>query len=180
MAATMTSSEASMTTRLISKLSLSNQEESVDLGNLRCPEKGFVAPRLCPLNPSGVQSALCGVSHRRWMHVQARGDPYLFTFSDKGVMIPVKRGGPWGYKRAMLLINDYDGFSNIRYVSLDFVWIWVEIQELPAALKTVATAGLIGKTIESVLQVRVSLTLSLNDSVRLDRRIKVLMWLCLL
>ncbi|KAL6180457.1 hypothetical protein ACLB2K_047120 [Fragaria x ananassa] len=73
----------------------------------------------------------------------------------------------------MLLINDYDGFSNIRYVSLDFVWIWVEIQELPAALTTVATAGLIGKTIESVLQVRVSLTLSLNDSVRLDRRTKV-------
>lgn len=71
----------------------------------------------------------------------------------------------------MLLINDYDGFLNIIYVSLNFVWIWVEIQELLAVLTTVATTGLIGKTIGSVLQVRVSLTLSLNDSVRLDRRI---------
>ncbi|KAL6176519.1 hypothetical protein ACLB2K_053152 [Fragaria x ananassa] len=136
MAATMTSSEASMTTRLISKLSLSNQEESVDLGSLRCPEKG-------------VQSALCGVSHRRWMHVKAKGDPYLFTFSDKR--------DDSSQERRPLGLPEGD----------------VEIQELPAALKTVATTGLIGKTIESVLQVRVSLTLSLNDSVRLGRRTKV-------
>ncbi|KAL6194183.1 hypothetical protein ACLB2K_035267 [Fragaria x ananassa] len=42
---TATASAASVTASLISKLSLSNQEEPVDLGNLWCPKSGFVAQR---------------------------------------------------------------------------------------------------------------------------------------
>lgn len=46
----------------------------------------------------------------------------------------VKKGSPWGYQRVMILINDYDGFSDIMVVPLDFVWIGVEIEGLPTAL----------------------------------------------
>ncbi|KAL6196425.1 hypothetical protein ACLB2K_032040 [Fragaria x ananassa] len=45
MAVSMSASIASMTSRLISKLSLNHQDEPVDLGNLRCPKNDFVAPR---------------------------------------------------------------------------------------------------------------------------------------
>lgn len=58
MAATMTSYDTSMTTRLISKLSLSNQEESVDLWNLRCLEKDFVSPRFYMLKKLNTVQAV--------------------------------------------------------------------------------------------------------------------------
>ncbi|KAL6144890.1 hypothetical protein ACLB2K_055580 [Fragaria x ananassa] len=83
----------------------------------------------------------------------------------------------------MIILNDYDGFSDIRSVPLDSVWIWVGIQGLPAVLSTVATARLVVETIGVVLQVdhggfqrglaRVRVTLPLNQPVRLDRRIRV-------
>ncbi|KAL6146867.1 hypothetical protein ACLB2K_057544 [Fragaria x ananassa] len=40
----------------------------------------------------------------------------------------------------MILLNDYDGFSNIMAVSLNFVWILVKIQNLMAALTIAPTA----------------------------------------
>ncbi|KAL6176481.1 hypothetical protein ACLB2K_053114 [Fragaria x ananassa] len=51
----------------------------------------------------------------------------------------VKRGGPWVYQRAMIILNGYDGFSDIMYVPLDFVWIWVGIEGFQMALPTSAT-----------------------------------------
>nr|XP_011470510.1 PREDICTED: uncharacterized protein At4g02000-like [Fragaria vesca subsp. vesca] len=83
----------------------------------------------------------------------------------------------------MIILNDYDGFSDIMAVPLDFVWLWVRIEGLPAALSTAATARLVAETIGAVLQVdnggfqrglaRVRITLPLNQPVRLDRRIRV-------
>ncbi|KAL6218681.1 hypothetical protein ACLB2K_011891 [Fragaria x ananassa] len=83
----------------------------------------------------------------------------------------------------MIILNDYDGFSDIMYVPLDFVWIWVGIKGLPAALSTTTTMRLVAETIGVVLQVdhdglqrglaRVRITLPLNQPVRLDRRIRV-------
>ncbi|KAL6179045.1 hypothetical protein ACLB2K_050561 [Fragaria x ananassa] len=65
------------------------------------------------------------------VEVQARGDRFLFTFSSKKDVNRVKRGGPWVYQRAMIILNDYHaGFLNIMYVPLDFVWIWVGIEGL--------------------------------------------------
>ncbi|KAL6179930.1 hypothetical protein ACLB2K_046601 [Fragaria x ananassa] len=86
------------------------------------------------------------------VEVQVGGDRFLFTFTNERDVIRVKNGGRWGYQRAMILLNDYD-VSNIMVVPLDFVWIWVEIQDLPATLTTAATACLVGKMIISVLQV---------------------------
>ncbi|KAL6130797.1 hypothetical protein ACLB2K_069176 [Fragaria x ananassa] len=83
----------------------------------------------------------------------------------------------------MIILNDYDGFSDIMAVPLDFVCLWVRIEGLPAALSTAATARLVAETIGAVLQVdnggfqrglaRVRITLPLNQPVRLDRRIRV-------
>ncbi|KAL6217689.1 hypothetical protein ACLB2K_010906 [Fragaria x ananassa] len=83
----------------------------------------------------------------------------------------------------MILINDYDRFSNIMAVPLDFVWIWMEIEGLPAILTTAPTAKLIGETVGELLHVdypsinkgvaRVRLTLPLNNLVRLERCIRV-------
>ncbi|KAL6129179.1 hypothetical protein ACLB2K_072532 [Fragaria x ananassa] len=47
----------------------------------------------------------------------------------------------------MLLLNHYDGFSNITAIPLDFVWIWVKVLGLPPALLTEETVSLISKTI---------------------------------
>nr|XP_011462201.1 PREDICTED: uncharacterized protein LOC105350898 [Fragaria vesca subsp. vesca] len=160
---TATVSAASVTASLISKLSLSNQEELVELGNLRCPKSGFVAQRFYlvgRLNTTRtiVFDAFRSAVSSMWrlpspVEVQARDDRFLFTFTSERDVNRVKRGGPWAYQRAMIILNDYDGFSDIRSVPLDSVWIWVGIQGLPAVLSTVATARLVAETIGVVLQV---------------------------
>ncbi|KAL6185384.1 hypothetical protein ACLB2K_041518 [Fragaria x ananassa] len=80
----------------------------------------------------------------------------------------------------MILLNDYDSFSDIMVVPLDFFWIWVEVCDLPVALTTNATLRLVGETIRPILNVdqaglrrgstRVCVTLPLNSPVRMDRR----------
>lgn len=57
------------------------------------------------------------------VEVQARSNHFLFTFCNERDLKRVKKGGLWGYKRTMNLLNDYDGFSDIMAVPLDFVWI---------------------------------------------------------
>ncbi|KAL6225033.1 hypothetical protein ACLB2K_003885 [Fragaria x ananassa] len=194
MAASMSASTASMTARLISKLSLNHQDEPVDLGNFHCLKNSFVAPRFYLVGKLNTVRAVNFDSFRNvvrsmWglsalVEVQARGDRFLFTFTNEKDVARVKKGGPWSYRRAMILLNDYDGFSHLMVVPLDFVWIWVDIQDLLAALTTSATARLVGETIGLVLQVderginnglvRVRrLTLPLHDPVRLERRIRI-------
>ncbi|KAL6222338.1 hypothetical protein ACLB2K_005730 [Fragaria x ananassa] len=193
MAASMSTSTASMTTRLISKISLNHQDEPIDLGNLRCPKNSFVAPRFYlvgKLNTTrdvnfdsfrSVVRSMCRLS--ALVEVQARDDRFLFSFTNEKDVARVKKGGPWSYQRAMILLNDYDGFSDVMVVPLDFVWIWVDIHDLPATLTTPATTQLVGETIGPVLKVderginnglvRVRLTLPLHDPVHLGRRIRV-------
>ncbi|KAL6145118.1 hypothetical protein ACLB2K_055806 [Fragaria x ananassa] len=99
----MTASVASMTTRLIFKLSLSNQEELMDLENLRCSDKGFVAQRFYLVGKLNTARAfpfdpLKSVVRSMWrisspVEVQARDDRFIFTFSN-GDVIRVKKGGP--------------------------------------------------------------------------------------
>ncbi|KAL6132645.1 hypothetical protein ACLB2K_064885 [Fragaria x ananassa] len=161
--ATMVASQASLTARLISKFYLSNQDEPVDLGHLRCPKKGFVAPRYYLVGHLNTARAMAFDAFRSaisnmWrlpspVEVQARGDCYLFMFANERDVNRVKKGGLWAYQSAMIIINDYDGFSYIRQVPLNFIWIWVEILGLLAALTTVATTRLVGETIGPVLQV---------------------------
>ncbi|KAL6225875.1 hypothetical protein ACLB2K_004724 [Fragaria x ananassa] len=128
--------------------------------------RSFVTPRFYlvrRLNTARVVvfDAFCNAVRSMWhlttpVEVQARGDRFLFTFSNERDLNRVKKGGHWGYQRAMILINDYNGFSNIMVVPLDFVWIWVEIEGLRTALTTVATTRLVGETIGTVLRLRVS------------------------
>lgn len=85
--------------------------------------------------------------------------------------------------KAMILLNDYDSFSEIMAVPLDFFWIWVEVRDLPAALTTDASIRLVGETISPVLTVdqegkrggtaRARVTLPLNNLVCMDRRLWV-------
>ncbi|KAL6198604.1 hypothetical protein ACLB2K_028393 [Fragaria x ananassa] len=193
MAASMSASTAFMAARLISKLSLNHQDEPVDLGNLCCLKNGFVAPQFYLIGKVNTARALNfdsfqSVVRSMWrlsapVKVQERGDRFLFSFTNERDVARVEKGGPWSYQHAMILLNDYDGFSDLMVVPLDFVWIWVDIHELPAALTTPVTAQLVGETIGPVLKVyecginnglvRVHLTLPLHDPVRLERRIRV-------
>ncbi|KAL6200336.1 hypothetical protein ACLB2K_030118 [Fragaria x ananassa] len=77
------------------------------------------------------------------VEVQQRGDRFLFTFNNQRDLDRVKKGGPWSYQRAMILLNDYDSFSDI----------------MAAGLRRGST--------------RVRVTLPLNSSVRKDRRLRV-------
>ncbi|KAL6225377.1 hypothetical protein ACLB2K_004227 [Fragaria x ananassa] len=165
MAVTTTTSVASMTARLISKLSLCNQDEPVDLENLRCPDKCFVAPGYYPVEKLNTARLVpfdafrCAV-RSMWristpVEVQARGDRFLFTFSnERDIYDPGEERWTLGLSRAIILLNDvYDGFSDIMVGPLDFVWIWVEIQNLPTTPTTIATTRLVGETSGPVLQV---------------------------
>ncbi|KAM5562530.1 hypothetical protein ABKV19_017646 [Rosa sericea] len=184
---------ASMTARLATKLSLREGEEPVDLGNLRVPGKEFLARRFYLVGRLNTCRAVVLDSFRSavrsmWrltgtVEVQSRGDRFLFTFTLERDLVRVKKGGPWGFQRAMILLNDYDGFSEIAAVKLDFVWIWVVLEGIPPGILTYPTVKLVGGTIGEVLEVdrlalrrgeaRVRLILSINDPVRLDRRVRV-------
>ncbi|XP_062020904.1 uncharacterized protein LOC133737342 [Rosa rugosa] len=184
---------ASMIARLVTRLSLKDGEEPVDLGNLRIPGKEFLARNFYPVGRLNNSRAVALDSFRSairsmWrltgtVEVQPRADRFLFTFTHERDIARVKKGGPWDFQRAMVLLNDYDGFSDISAVKLDFVWIWVEVQGLPPGILTEPTIRLVGETIGEVLQVdqtalrqgsaHVRLVLPINDSVRLNRRVRV-------
>ncbi|XP_024200486.1 uncharacterized protein LOC112203799 [Rosa chinensis] len=182
-----------MTARLETKLSLREGEEPVDLGNLRVPGKEFLAHRfhlVGKLNTCRVVvlDSFRSVVRSMWrltgtVEVQPQGDRFLFTFTHEREVARVKKGGPWGFQSAMILLNDYDGFSEIAEVKLDFVWIWVGLHDLPSGILTEPIVRLVGGTIKGVLEVDrlalrlgdalVRITLAINDSVRLDHRVRV-------
>ncbi|KAL6177942.1 hypothetical protein ACLB2K_049463 [Fragaria x ananassa] len=122
MAVPMVASAASITTRLVSKLSIRNKEEPMDMGNLRCLEKGFVTPMFYLVRKFNTTRAVTFDSFRSvvrlmWclstpVEVQERCDRYLFTFINERDVIQVKKVGPWGYQRAMILLNDYAGWGD--------------------------------------------------------------------
>ncbi|XP_024164142.1 uncharacterized protein LOC112171146 [Rosa chinensis] len=87
------------------------------------------------------------------VEVQPPGERFLFTFTHERDIARVKKSGPWGFQGAMILLNDYDGFSDISAVKLDFVWIWVTLQGIPLGLLTEHTIRLVGGTIGEVLEV---------------------------
>ncbi|XP_024179037.1 uncharacterized protein LOC112185060 [Rosa chinensis] len=184
---------ASMTARLATKLSLREGEEPVDLGNLGVSEKEFLARCFYLVRKLNTCRAVVLDSFRSavrsmWrltgtVEVQPRGDRFLFTFTLERDVALVKKGGPWSFQLAMLLLNDYDGFSVIDAVKLDFFWIWVGIHGLPPGILTAPTVQLVGGTIGEVLEVDqpviqrgdawVRITLAINDPVLLDRHVRV-------
>ncbi|KAL6180977.1 hypothetical protein ACLB2K_047635 [Fragaria x ananassa] len=141
---------ASMIARLISKLSLCQEDELVDLGNLKRPGTGFIAPRLYLVGKLNFARVM------------------QFDFLSKCSTSDVE-------------VVNFSG--DIMVVPLHFFWIWVEVCDLSATLTTDATIQLIGKTIGLVLNIdqsglmkgstRVSVTLPLNNLVRIDRCLHV-------
>lgn len=97
----------------------------------------------------------------------------------------VEKVGPWTFQRVMLLLNDYDGLSNLVVVPPDFIWIWVEIIDMPPALMAAATPKVVGKNLGFFLLVnqtgihqgiaRVRVSLPLNNPVHLQCRLQVLL-----
>ncbi|KAL6178653.1 hypothetical protein ACLB2K_050171 [Fragaria x ananassa] len=141
---------ASMTARLISKLSVHPEDELVDLRNLKRLGTGFVAPRFYLV---GKLNFACAVQFD-FLSKCSTSDAEVVSF-----------GG------------------DIMAVPLHFFWIWVEVCDLPAKLTIDATVRLVGKTIGLVLNInqsglmigstRVSVTLTLNNLVRIDRCLHV-------
>ncbi|KAL6206396.1 hypothetical protein ACLB2K_023644 [Fragaria x ananassa] len=84
------------------------------------------------------------------VEVQARGNRYFFTFTSERDVNHVKRGSHWAYQRAIILLNDYDGFSDITVVPL----FCLDMGRYSS-------------------HVRVRVTLPLHQPVRLERRIRV-------
>ncbi|XP_024179126.1 uncharacterized protein LOC112185147 [Rosa chinensis] len=183
----------SMTARLATKLSLKKGEEPVDLGNLRVPGKEFLVRNFYLVGRLNTCRAVVLDSFRSavrsmWrltgtVEVQPRGERFMFTFTHERDVAHVKNGGLWGFQRAMLFLNYYDGFSKISSVKLDSVWIWVTLKGIPSGILTEPTVQLVGGTIGEVLEVdrmalhrgdaRVPLVLSIHDPVHFDRRVRV-------
>ncbi|KAL6225664.1 hypothetical protein ACLB2K_004513 [Fragaria x ananassa] len=104
MAASISAFAASMTARLISKLSLNHQDEPVDLGNLCGPENSFIAPRFYLVRKLNTARAVNfdsfgSVVRSMWRlsapaEVQAHSDRFLFSFTNERDVARVKKGGP--------------------------------------------------------------------------------------
>ncbi|KAL6195197.1 hypothetical protein ACLB2K_030817 [Fragaria x ananassa] len=179
-----------VTTSLTFKLSMRNQDEPVDMGNLQCPKTCFVAQHFYMVRRLNTAHAVVFNAFQEHCSLNVENFNPMWKFRKKEIVTSshspihrVKRSGPWAYQRVMILLNDYNDFSDIIEVSLDFVWIWVEIMGFPATLSAVATTRLVAETIGIVLQVndgvfqrnvmRVRVTLPLHQLVCLDRRIRV-------
>ncbi len=83
--------------------------------------------------------------------VVARRDRYIFTFANVSDIHHVKKGKPWSFQCVMLLLNNYNGFSNLAALPLGFICIWVEIIGMSHALMAAATAKVVGETLGRVL-----------------------------
>jgi hypothetical protein len=46
----------------------------------------------------------------------------------------VIEGGPWIFRNAPVLFEDYDGFTNVHEYKLDKTHVWSRIQGLPGGL----------------------------------------------
>ncbi|KAL6145235.1 hypothetical protein ACLB2K_055923 [Fragaria x ananassa] len=101
-------SVAAMIASLASKLSLSKHDEPMDLDDLKCPSKGFVAPCFYLVKHLNTTKAMLfnlfrNAVHTMWqlltpVEVQARGDRFLFTFTNERDVTRVKRGGHWCFQ----------------------------------------------------------------------------------
>ncbi|KAL6124336.1 hypothetical protein ACLB2K_076849 [Fragaria x ananassa] len=80
---TAAASTASVKASLISKLSLSNQEEPVDLGNLRCPKSGFMAPRFYLVGRLNTTRAIIFDAFRSAVRSMWRLSTQIATDSDE-------------------------------------------------------------------------------------------------
>lgn len=104
----MAASVAAMIASLASKLSLSKHDEPMDLDDLKCPSKGFVAPCFYLVKHLNTTKAMLFNLFRNavrtmWqlltpVEVQARGDRFLFTFTNERDVTRVKRGGHWCFQ----------------------------------------------------------------------------------
>ncbi|KAL6209518.1 hypothetical protein ACLB2K_020458 [Fragaria x ananassa] len=143
----MTASDTSMTARLISKLSLSNQEEPF-------PKKGFIAPRFYLVGKLNTARAMPFESFRSVIRsmwrlssqedVQAREDRYLFTFSNERDVIRVMKGGPWVIRGRCFL-------STTMMASQTSEKSRLSLYGSSASLKTATIAPLVVETIGPVL-----------------------------
>ncbi|KAL6184730.1 hypothetical protein ACLB2K_046130 [Fragaria x ananassa] len=77
MAVSMSASTVSMMARLISKLSHSNQDEPVDLGNMRCSKKGFVVLRYYLIDKLSIARAVTFDSFRSAVRSMWRLSAYV-------------------------------------------------------------------------------------------------------
>ncbi|KAL6199268.1 hypothetical protein ACLB2K_029054 [Fragaria x ananassa] len=116
----MAASIAAMTASLAFKFSLGHPEEPVDLDNLRCSTKDNLVDRLNTARVMAFDS-FRSVVRLMWrlytpVEVQARGDRFMFTFSNERDVNGVKKGEPSGFQHALILLNDYDGFFDIMVV----------------------------------------------------------------
>ncbi|KAL6129438.1 hypothetical protein ACLB2K_072788 [Fragaria x ananassa] len=97
----MAASVAVMTASLASKLSLSKQEEPIDLGDLRSPTKGFVTLRFYLVGRVNTTRAvefepLRSALRNMWrlansVEVFTRGDRFLFSFINEREKNRVKK-----------------------------------------------------------------------------------------
>ncbi|KAL6211222.1 hypothetical protein ACLB2K_016449 [Fragaria x ananassa] len=86
------------------------------------------------------------------VEIQAK-DHYLFSFANERDLNRVLRGGLWAYQRIMILLNHFNGFLDIVAVSLDLIWIWVEVSSMPPGLLIELAIHLVKETIGPMLGV---------------------------
>lgn len=118
-----------------SYLPLSKSKEEDKGSQPTSPPKSFVSPNFLMVgrlntcksfNKDSFHGDFCAL----WRlggtgEVQEReNDRFLFTFTSECDTVRVKKGGgSWGFQRAIVVMNDYDGLPPIQDIPLNFVWI---------------------------------------------------------
>ena len=124
-------SHASRTAHLVSGLSLKNGDDTIDLGDLRSRGSEFTSSKFFLVGRLNTCKAFNhdsfkGSFRSMWrlnvaLNIQERGDRFLFMFTREDDIACIKRGGPWSFQKALVVLNDYDGRSPICDVPLNFV-----------------------------------------------------------
>lgn len=63
------------------------------------------------------------------------------------------RGGPWPFDNAMVVVEEYDGLRDHTFVAFLTIRVWVQLKNLPPALKSDMVGRIIGATLGSVFEV---------------------------
>ncbi|KAL0003477.1 hypothetical protein SO802_017258 [Lithocarpus litseifolius] len=98
----------------------------------------------------------------------------LFTFKDQAKMLRVLAGEPWSFDKYMVVMQKYDGTTDVRHMKFDQGTFWVQVHDLPLRFRNQTVAeqlceamGVVNRsekdqTMEGDRFVRVRVTLNIS------------------
>lgn len=108
------------------------------------------------------------------VRIKAMGrNTYLCNFNNSFEKDRIKRGGPWNYDRALLVIEDTQGASRISHTSFRYVNFWVHIHDLPMVCMRRKWAEKLGNSLGEFVEADLDEGGSTENTLRIQVKIDV-------